>query len=94
MFRGGLQHVPNRLLVLGRPGYYGTQMHRGPPEDADARGQSSDQERLGRRSRDGTSDESKFTTQFGKRIQALSTGHDLLVKSAWKNVPLGSAIEL
>ena len=30
----------------------------------------------------------EFRTQFRKRIQGLSASQDLLVKNAWKNVPL------
>jgi hypothetical protein len=60
-------HVPNRLLVLGRPGYYGTQMRRGPPADADARANH-------------------------RTKNVLGSGHDLLMRSAWKNVPLAELV--
>jgi len=33
-----------------------------------------------------------FVEHFGKRIQALAAGHDLLVKSDWKSVPLGDLV--
>jgi hypothetical protein len=76
----------------GGSGYYRTQTHGGPSANAGARGQSSDQECIERRPGHGKSDKAnsfeEFRTQFRKPIQGLSASQDLLVKSAWKNVPL------
>jgi two-component sensor histidine kinase len=34
----------------------------------------------------------EFIAQFTERIQGLSASHDLLVKGAWKNIPLAELV--
>jgi PAS domain S-box-containing protein len=34
----------------------------------------------------------EFVSKFGERIQALSASHNLLVRSAWKNIPLAELV--
>jgi PAS domain S-box-containing protein len=76
----------------GGSGYYRTQTHRGPSamltREANHRTKNVLSIVLATVNRTKANSYEEFRTQFRKRIQGLSASQDLLVKNAWKNVPL------